>query len=73
MRIVSSQYHAARQVDPFGRLPCRHARVLVHISDQESMGEDIVECRRCAYALRLADLYRGLFPGGAIAGVSRPG
>jgi len=69
MRIMASDEHATENVDPFGRLPCRHRTVLVHITDQESMGEDLVECRPCGYAMRLADLYRGLFPpGGAIPG-----
>lgn len=30
------------------------------------MGEDIAECRQCGYALRLADLYHGLFPEGGL-------
>ncbi|MCG8419950.1 MAG: hypothetical protein MJE77_18615 [Proteobacteria bacterium] len=62
MRIVATGKHPADRVDPFGRLPCRHRTVLVHITDRESMGDDLVECRRCGYAMRLADLYEGLFP-----------
>lgn len=62
MRIVASDLHPAAKVDPFGRLPCRHGSVAVHITDTESMGSDLVECRRCGYAMRLADLYQGLFP-----------
>jgi hypothetical protein len=62
MRIVASHVHPAGKVDPFGRLPCRHGSVTVHITDHESMGSDLVECRRCGYAMRLADLYQGLFP-----------
>jgi len=64
MRIVESEEHPARRVDPFGRLPCAHSTVLVHITDAKSLGEDIVECKPCGYAMRLADLYRGLFPEG---------
>ena len=67
MRIVMSQRHPVAKLDPFGRLPCSHKSVVVHISDQDSMGEDIVECSRCRYSLRLADLYRGLFPQGGVS------
>lgn len=63
MRIVASGEHPRRKVDPFGRLPCRHDTVAVHITDGQSVGDDVVECRPCGYALRLADLYQGLFPG----------
>ncbi len=64
MRIMASDEHDTARVDPFGRLPCSHRKVLVHITDRESMGQDLVECRRCGYAMRLADLYQGLFPDG---------
>ena len=30
------------------------------------MGDDVAECRSCGYALRLADLYLGLFPEGGL-------
>lgn len=61
---MASHQHPVAKVDPFGRLPCRHQTVTVHITDGESIGEDLVECRRCGYAMRLADLYEGLFPPG---------
>ena len=69
MRIMATDEHPAERVDPFGRLPCGHETVLVHITDAESMGEDIVECRPCGYAMRLADLYHGLFPAGGPPGM----
>jgi hypothetical protein len=62
MRIMASDDHPVRQVDPFGLLPCRCEMVTVHITNRESMGEDLVECRACGWATRLADLYEGMFP-----------
>lgn len=64
VKVLSQKRHSVTDVDPFGRLPCKHRTVIVHITDGESMGDDLVECDRCGYVIRLADLYKGLFPGG---------
>ncbi len=63
MRVMASNQHPARSVDPFGMLPCDHDTVWVHITSADSMGEDLAECIECGYAIRLADLYGPLFPG----------
>jgi hypothetical protein len=57
MKIVASAEHPTHQVDPFRDLPCDCTSVTVHITDCRSIGDDLVECRRCGYVLRLADLY----------------
>ena len=65
MRVMAKDSHPARKVDPFGLLPCGHDTVVVHITDAESMGEDLVECTECTYIVRLADLYAGIRMPGA--------
>jgi hypothetical protein len=75
-RVLDSRYHPAEAVDPFGLRPCRHARVLVHTTDGDSLGDDLVECRRCGWSTRLADLYAPLRAAGVpplLAAVTRPG
>jgi hypothetical protein len=63
VKIVQADEHPARKVDPFGLLPCDCDRVVVHISDSESMGDDLVECMTHRYVVTLGELYRGIFPG----------
>ncbi len=60
MRVMVKGRHPARHVDPFHLLPCAHATVVVHITDGDSLGEDLVECPRCRYVIRIADLYAGM-------------
>jgi hypothetical protein len=62
MRVMQSDEHPVSKVDPFGFLPCSHEVVTVHITDAESMGRDIVECKECGYTVTLADLYEPMFP-----------
>lgn len=68
MRIVAFDRHPARTVDPFGLLPCRHRSVLVHITNGDLLGDDLVECRPCGYVVTLADLYRSMMPPGGLSG-----
>lgn len=60
MRVVAVARHPSRRLDPFGLLPCRHRSVLVHTTDGEFLGDDMVECRPCGYVITLFDLYRSV-------------
>jgi hypothetical protein len=59
---MSAKRHEVASLDPFGMLPCKHKTVVVHITNAESMGDDIVQCRPCRYAVTFADLYATMFP-----------
>lgn len=49
--------HPRLHVDPFGQLPCEHDEVRIHITNGESMGDDLLECDDCGYVVTLRDLY----------------
>ena len=60
LRIVSSDCHPRMSVDPFGQLPCKHPVVWVHITDGDSMGDDLLECTSCKYVVSLRDLFAAM-------------
>ena len=57
MQIIETNSHPQAMVDPFGQLPCEHTMVLVHITNGESIGDDLLECPTCDYVVTLRDLY----------------
>jgi hypothetical protein len=61
-KIVDSREHPATTVDPFNARPCRCDTVIVHITDGETMGDDIAECPRCGWKMTLRELYKDVVP-----------
>lgn len=61
-KIVKSRRHPASTVDPFNARPCRCETVIVHITDGETMGDDIAECPDCGWKLTLRELYKDVVP-----------
>lgn len=64
LRILQTDRHPARSVDPFRLLPCACATIEVHITNGTSMGDDLVECSEHGWVLPMFELYRGMTPRG---------
>lgn len=60
LRILKSDLHPRTSVDPFGQLPCEHDAVRVHITNGESIGDDLLECPECKYTVTLQDLFTAM-------------
>lgn len=60
LRILQEAAHPRIQVDPFGQLPCEHENVLVHTTNGEQLGDDLLECVHCKYVVSLSDLYAAI-------------
>jgi hypothetical protein len=60
LRILAEAAHPRTQVDPFGQLPCKHKNVLVHTTNGDQLGDDLLECPRCEYVVSLSDLYAAI-------------
>lgn len=60
LQIVQSDRHERIQVDPFGQLPCEHETVVVHTTNGHGLGDDLLECPLCRYAVSLSDLYAAI-------------
>ena len=61
-RIIESREHPASKVDPFNARPCDCDTVVVHITDGETLGDDIVECQVCGWRLTMRELYKDVTP-----------
>ena len=60
LRIIKSDLHPRTSVDPFGQLPCELETVRVYITNGESIGDDLLECPTCNYAVTLQDLFSAM-------------
>ena len=57
LRILSSESTLRTRVDPFDQLPCEHQEILVHTTNGDSLGDDLVQCVSCDFVITLRDLY----------------
>lgn len=60
LQIMRSDPHPRIQVDPFGQLPCEHESIVIHTTNGQGLGDDLLECPRCEYAVSLSDLYAAI-------------
>ncbi|MCP4447703.1 MAG: hypothetical protein GY811_20555 [Myxococcales bacterium] len=60
LRILEETIHPRMRVDPFGQLPCKHKNIVVHTTNGEQLGDDLLECQRCEYVITLSDLYAAI-------------
>jgi hypothetical protein len=61
--ILQSKEHPRKLVEgPFATFPCEcdTDSLIVHITNGETMGDDLVECPECRVMLSFGDLYAGL-------------
>ncbi len=57
LQVLGEAKHPRAVVDPFGQLPCKHVNIVVHTTNGDQLGDDLLECPRCGYVVSLRDLY----------------